>query len=282
MNALSSAMVPAPVRVLSAQRETHDVVTLTLDGAQHGGPAYGQRRAFRAGQFNMLYAFGVGEVAISMSGDPESSETIVHTVRAVGAVTEALCNLRAESFLGLRGPFGTPWPMDAMKGSDLLLVAGGLGLAPLRPALYHALAHRSDYRRVSLLVGARAPSDLMFRAELEHWQKANDLTVLVTVDHAFPDWKGRVGVVPALLGDVEVTKSTVAFVCGPELMMRFTVRELGRRGLPDDRVYLSMERNMKCAVGFCGRCQYRESFICKDGPVLSYDRIRSLFWLREA
>jgi NAD(P)H-flavin reductase len=268
-------MIPEPVRILSAHRETKDVVTLTLD-------ATAEPRAFQPGQFNMLYAFGVGEVAISMSGDPASSEALVHTIRAVGAVTEALCSLEQGGSLGLRGPFGAPWPMDAVKGTDLLLVAGGLGLAPLRPAVYHALAHRSDYGRVSLLVGARTPDDLLFRPELERWQKANDITVLVAVDQATAEWKGRVGVVPALLANVEVARNAVAFVCGPEVMMRFTVRELGRRGVPDDRIYLSMERNMKCAVGFCGHCQYRESFICKDGPVLPYDRIRSLFWLREA
>lgn len=268
-------MVPEPVRVVSARRESQDVVTLTLDAAA-------QHRPFRPGQFNMLYAFGVGEVAISMSGDPATSDVVVHTVRAVGAVTEALCSLKRDGFLGMRGPYGTPWPMDVAKGSDLLLVAGGLGLAPLRPAVYHALAQRSDYRRVFLLVGARTPSDILFRREIDRWQKANDITVLVTVDHASTDWKGRVGVVPALLADVDVTANTVAFVCGPEVMMRFTVRELSRRGLPDQRIYLNMERNMKCAVGFCGHCQYRESFICKDGPVLGYDRIRSLFWLREA
>jgi NAD(P)H-flavin reductase len=172
--------------------------------------------------------------------------------------------------------------MDVAMGADFLLVAGGLGLAPLRPAVYHALAHRSNHRRVSLLVGARTPADLLFRPELDRWQKANDITALVTVDRASPSWKGRVGVVPALLADVEITNSTVAFVCGPEVMMRFTVRELGRRGVPDDHIYLSIERNMKCAVGFCGHCQYRETFICKDGPVLRYDRIKSLFWLREA
>ena len=276
MNALPNPMVPAAVRVLSTKRESNDVVTLTLDAA----PA---RHAFRPGQFNMLYAFGVGEVAISMSGDPADCNVVVHTIRAVGAVTEALCRLEPDDALGMRGPFGTPWPMDVAKGSDLLLVAGGLGLAPLRPAVYHALARRSEYRRVFLLVGARTPSDLLFPAELESWRKANDITVLVTVDHATTDWKGRVGVVPALLADLELRADcTIAFVCGPELMMRFTVRELGRRGLADERIYLSMERSMKCAVGFCGHCQYRESFICKDGPVLGYDRIRSLFLLREA
>jgi NAD(P)H-flavin reductase len=268
-------MAPRPVRVLAARRESDDVVSLTLAAATESSP-------FQPGQFNMLYAFGVGEVAISISGDPANSDVAVHTIRSVGAVTEALCTLKSGGFVGVRGPFGTPWPIEAANGSDLLLVAGGLGLAPLRPAVYRALARRADYRRVFLLVGARTPSDLLFRDELERWQASGDIAVLVAVDHAATDWKGRVGVVPALLADIDVAPDAVAFVCGPEVMMRFTVRELGRRGLPDERIHVSLERNMKCAVGLCGRCQYRESFLCKDGPILRYDRIRSVFWLREA
>jgi len=267
-------MTPEPARVLSTRRESHDTVTLTLDAAS--------RRPFQPGQFNMLYAFGVGESAISMSGDPGSPGTAVHTIRAVGAVTEALCHLKRGGVVGVRGPFGAPWPVGEARGQDLVIIAGGVGLAPLRPVVYHAFAHRSDYRRVFLLAGARTPEDLLFRSELERWQAREDLTALVTVDRAPSGWKGRVGVAPALLDDVDVAPGgATAFVCGPEVMMRFCVRELGRRGFPDDRIHLSMERNMKCAVGFCGHCQYGPSFICKDGPVLRYDRIRSLFWRRE-
>jgi NAD(P)H-flavin reductase len=287
VTALPSAMVPRPVRVIAAHRESSDVVTLTLASSPVGRSAHSAAAAnvtgqvFRPGQFNMLYAFGIGEVAISMSGDPGRSEVIVHTIRAVGAVTEALCQLEAGSVLGLRGPFGAPWPMDAAKDSDLVIVAGGVGLAPLRPAVYQALARRADYRRVFLLVGARTPEDLLFRDELEAWQRTSGITVLVTVDHASAAWKGRVGVVPALLRDVELAPDSIVCVCGPEVMMRFCVRELGRRGVGDECIYLSMERNMKCALGFCGHCQFGPSFVCKDGPVLRYDRIRSLFWSRE-
>jgi NAD(P)H-flavin reductase len=276
MNGLVGPMVPEPTRVLDARKESSDVVTLTLDSGPAGA------RAFRPGQFNMLYAFGVGEVPISMSGAPGRSDIAVHTIKAVGAVTEALCRLQQGGTVGVRGPYGTPWPMEDVSGSDLLIVAGGLGLAPLRPVVYQALAQRSAYGRCFLLVGARTPEDLLFREELEAWQQRDDITVLVTVDRAATGWKGRVGVVPALLSEVELAPAeTVAFVCGPEVMMRFSVRELSRRGISDERIYLSMERNMKCAVGFCGHCQYGPSFICKDGPVLRYDRIRSRFWLRE-
>ncbi len=275
MSAAIDPMVPEPARVLGARKESDDVVTLTI------GPRASGSRPFRAGQFNMLYAFGVGEVAISMSGSPAGSGEVIHTIKAVGTVTAALCRLNEGSTVGIRGPFGTPWPMDRVADSDLVLVAGGIGLAPLRPVVYQVLERRSAFRRLFLLVGARTPNDLLYRAELDEWQARDDITVLVTVDRADASWKGRVGVVPALLSDLDLRPATTALVCGPEVMMRFTVRELLRRGQSDERIYLSMERNMKCAVGFCGHCQYGPSFVCKDGPVLRYDRIRRLFWLRE-
>jgi NAD(P)H-flavin reductase len=274
MNAAPTAMAPAPARVVGARRESHDVVTLTIDA--------GGERPFSPGQFNMLYAFGVGESAISMSGDPGRSDVHVHTIRAVGPVTDALCRLERGGLVGVRGPFGSGWPTNAARGADLLLVAGGLGLAPLRPAVYDALARRSELGRVSLLVGARTPEDMLFSRQLERWRRAG-IDVLTTVDRADASWTGRVGVVTALLSEIDIAADrTVAFVCGPETMMRFTVRDLARRGVPDERMFLAMERNMKCALGFCGHCQLGPSFICMDGPVLPYDRLRRFFWVREA
>lgn len=275
MTSRPDPMVPEPARVLEASRESHDVVTLTLEAPP------GRDRTFHPGQFDMLYAFGVGEVAISSSGDPSRSDVLVHTIKAVGAATGALCLLKRDGVVGVRGPYGVPWPMDGLVGSDLILVAGGLGLAPLRPVVYRALENRSAYGEIVLLVGARSPEDLLFRREIEQWRSRDDMKVLVTVDHAQAGWRGRVGVVPALLSEVEMTERAAAFVCGPEVMMRFSVRELERLGVAEERIYLSMERNMKCAVGFCGHCQYGPTFICKDGPVLRYDRIRSLFLVRE-
>lgn len=272
---LADPMLPEPLRISRVQRETSDTITFSIEPSARAF-------AFRPGQFNMLYAFAIGEVPISMSGDPARDRAIVHTVKAVGGVTRALCGLRKGSVVGVRGPYGQPWPLADIKGRNLILVAGGLGLAPLRPVVYDVLSHRADYGQVSLLVGARTPADLLFQRELSRWQKRGDLDVLAIVDRAGPGWRGRVGVVPALLADTPFDPDrTVAFVCGPEVMMRFTVRELAQRGLSDERIYLSLERNMKCALGFCGHCQYGPSFICKDGPVLRFDRIRSLFWLRE-
>lgn len=270
-----AVLVPEPWRVSRVRRETHDTVTLTL--APPGGPA----RSL-PGQFNMLYAFAVGEVAISLSGDPVRDREAAHTVKAVGRVSEALCRLRTGQTVGVRGPFGQPWPMDALAGADLLLIAGGLGLAPLRPALCHVLHHRTRFGSVALLAGARTPADLLFRRDLSRWSARRDLEVLTIVDRAGPGWKGRVGVVPALLAATPIdTRRTAALVCGPEVMMRFTVRELLARGLGADRIYLSLERNMKCAVGTCGHCQYGPEFVCRGGPVFRFDRIEPVFWIRE-
>ena len=270
-----AAFATAPARVRSVRRETHDTVTLALEPPPSVHPA-------AAGRFDMLYVPGVGESAISRSGDPSNASELVYTVRAVGPVTEALCAARQHGVIGVRGPFGRGWPVDEARGLDLVLVAGGLGLAPLRPVIYEVLRRRAEFGRFSLLVGARAPDELIFQGELAGWRLAGDVDVRVAVDHASPTWKGYVGVVPALLGGLGLDPSrTVAFVCGPEVMMRFTVRELGRLGVPEARMQLAMERNMKCAVGFCGHCMFGPSFICRDGPVLPYDRIRNNLWTAE-
>ncbi|WP_437608033.1 FAD/NAD(P)-binding protein [Sorangium sp. So ce834] len=268
---------PEPARLRRVHRETETTFTATIEVPGRPGGL-----AFAPGQFNMLYAFGVGEVAISISGDPARPDRLLHTIREVGSVTRALGRLRSGMALGLRGPFGSPWPVDEARGADVLLLAGGLGVAPLRPALCHILRHRDAYGRVALLYGAREPEDLLYRSELERWSRRADLQVLVTVDRAAAGWSGHVGVVPALLrlADFDPGRA-VAFVCGPEVMMRFTARELERRGVPGERVYASLERNMKCAVGICGRCQLGPSFVCKDGPVLRYDRVGPLLAVRE-
>ncbi|ATB35193.1 Ni/Fe hydrogenase subunit gamma [Cystobacter fuscus] len=277
--ALSTAqpMAPVPLRVRSLRRESADTFTVSLDvsGRPGGFP-------FQPGQFNMLYALGVGEVPISISGDPGRPGELLHTIRVVGSVTEALRRVGRGGWMGVRGPYGRPWPLEEARGLDVVVVAGGLGLAPLRSVILHLLRHREAYGRVSLLVGARSPEGLLYRRELARWGKDPRLKVLITVDQAGPEWKEHVGVVPALLRDMALDASrTVALMCGPEVMMRFTVRELERLGVPDTRIHLSLERNMKCAVGFCGHCQLVPFFVCKDGPVLPYDRLRPFLHVRE-
>jgi NAD(P)H-flavin reductase len=270
-------MLPAPYRVQRVRQDTYDTFTLELQSA-NGADGF----RFNAGQFNMLYVFGVGEVPISISGDPATPATLVHTTRAVGTVTKAMRKLKRGETLGVRGPFGTHWPVEEAIGNDAVIVAGGIGLAPLRPALYALLANREKFGKVVLLYGTRTPNDILFRRELESWRSRLDLEVYVTVDRATGNWRGNVGVVTTLIPKAPFDpRNAVAMVCGPEIMMRFTVLELQKRGVSVENIFLSMERNMKCAVGFCGHCQFGPAFICKDGPVFRYDRIKDLLAKRE-
>jgi NAD(P)H-flavin reductase len=274
---LADPMLPKPYRVQRVRQDTYDTFTLELQSANSANGFQ-----FNAGQFNMLYVFGVGEVPISISGDPAKPATLVHTTRAVGTVTKAMRKLKRGDMLGVRGPFGTHWPVEEAIGNDAVIVAGGIGLAPLRPALYKVLAQREKFGKVVLLYGTRSPADILYRHELEHWRARLDLEVHVTVDRATSAWRGNVGVVTTLIPKAPFDpRNTVAMVCGPEIMMRFTMLELQKRGVPAENIFLSMERNMKCAVGFCGHCQFGPTFICKDGPVFRYDRIKDLFAKRE-
>jgi NAD(P)H-flavin reductase len=265
-------MVSDPYRVGQVWKETSDTFTLALEPA-HSAACSG----FSPGQFSMLYVFGVGELPISISGDPEEPGRLIYTVRSVGQATHALVSRKPGEMVGVRGPFGGCWPLAEARGKDVVLVAGGLGLAPLRPAIYQVLRHREDYGRLIVLYGGRSPRDLLYRKELAAWARQPDTQVLSTVDYGGLSWRGHVGVVTTLFRYVRLQPArTVAMLCGPEIMMRFVTRELESCGLGESDIYLSMERNMKCAVGFCGHCQYGPYFICKDGPVFPYSKIRSL------
>lgn len=274
--ARTDPMLPQWFEVRRYIRETHDTFTLEIAEREHD-----TNFRFAPGQFNMLYVYGVGEVPISISGDPGRTDRLVHTIRAAGVVTRALARLKRGDVLGVRGPYGNPWPVDVARRHDLIILTGGIGLAPLRPVLYHVLRHRKDFNRVVLLYGARTPDDLLYADEFLNHPIA-DLDVVVTVDRAATGWKGRIGVVTTLIPRMEVDPArAIAFACGPEIMMRFAVKSLGDFGVTKDRVFISMERNMKCAVGFCGHCQYGPAFICKDGPVFRFDSVESIFGIRE-
>jgi NAD(P)H-flavin reductase len=265
-------MRPVPFRVTAVHRDNDDTFTLEL-----GAPVGHQVVPFRPGQFNMLYVFGVGEVPISISGDPDRPEVLVHTTREVGAVTRAMRALRVGDAIGVRGPFGTCWPVDAAEGRDVVLIAGGIGLPPLRPALYHVLARRERYGRVMLLYGARTPEDMMFPRELAEWRSHFDLEVHITVDRATGNWRGNVGVVTPIVKRAPIDpRRTVAMICGPEVMIRYACEELARRGVSPQDTFVSMERNMKCAVGLCGHCQLGPHLVCRDGPVFPYDQVERL------
>jgi len=270
-------MVPRVGHVRRRRREAPNVWTLEIEPT---GPA---PAAVAPGQFNMLTAFGVGEAAISLSGDPAEPGRLVHTIRAVGPVSRALAQLRPGAALGLRGPFGAGWPMVEAARRDVVIMAGGLGLAPLRPAIYRLLAERARYGQVFVLYGARSPADILFRRELEAWRRRLDVEIEVTVDHAaVSDWRGHVGVVTTLLGRAAFdAANAIALVCGPEIMMRFCAAALADAGVKAEAIYLSMERNMKCATGLCGHCQFGPVFICRDGPVFRYDQVAGLLRHKE-
>jgi NAD(P)H-flavin reductase len=271
--ALAEPWAPVPAPVVGITRETPDVVTLRL----RVGPG---PRAFRPGQFLMVYAFGVGEAPLSIDGG-EGADLLRLTVRAVGPVTAALSAAKRGDEVGIRGPFGRGWPLEEAAGRDLVLVSGGLGLPPLRAVLDAALADRARYGRLILLHGARTPEDLIYRRYLARLSPP-DVEVRLAVDRADATWPGVVGVVPALLGRVGLApERTVALACGPEVMLRFTARELQRLGVPADRIHVSLERNMSCGIGLCGRCQLLPHFVCKDGPVFQLDRIAHALWQRE-
>ena len=267
------AMTPRPFRVTRRHRETRDTWTLELE------PVGGEPIDALPGQFTMLYAFGVGEAPISISG--RNGDTLVHTVRAVGAVSEAICAARPGTQLGVRGPFGNAWPLDEAAGTDLIIVAGGIGLAPLRGAVYAALDGRDDFAEVAVLYGSRTPADLLFTRELDRWGRAG-LQVAVTVDTAGAGWSQNVGVVGKLVAGATFDPgSATCLLCGPEVMMRYTALALLDRGVPAERIFVSMERNMRCALGHCGHCQLGPTMICRDGPVYPYDVAERLMAVRE-
>jgi len=271
----ADAMAPVPYRVVGRARETADTVTLTLEPvAQPIAPPL-------PGQFNMLYAFGVGEVPISISGI-DAGHRLRHTVRGVGAVSQQLCAVEAGALIGVRGPFGTDWGLDTAMGSDVLVVAGGIGLAPLRPVVHELLHNRRRFRRVTVLVGARAPEEIVFRGEVASWQASARITVRTTVDYATAAWKGEVGVVPTLIERVTIDPEvTTVMICGPEVMLRFTAAEVLGRGIAAERVRVSMERNMQCGIGRCGHCQLGPVMVCTNGPVFPWSRVGPLLTRRE-
>jgi NAD(P)H-flavin reductase len=267
-------MVPVAATITRRTEELPGIVTFEMEA-----PGW---RGFAPGQFNMLGLFGVGEIPISISGPTSDSSRIVHTVRGVGPVSGAMAVLDVGDVLGLRGPYGVPWPVAEAKGRDIIVAAGGLGLAPVRPILYHLLENRDDYGKITLLYGARHPEEILFHQELAEWRARFDMMVQVTVDHAAPGWHGNVGVVTTLFAHADFDPlNTSAFICGPEIMMRFSARALTDAGVDPTAIHLSMERNMQCAIGLCGHCQLGPVFVCKDGPVFDWQRLEPLISVKE-
>ena len=266
-------MLPAAAVIREIKPESYGISTFMIglkDQSKASAP-------FEPGQFNMLHLPGFGEVAISISSDPASPELMGHTIRYAGVVTRALGRLKVGDTLGLRGPYGHGWPLQESLGKDLLIVTGGIGMAPLRPVLLHVIRHRKLYGRVIVLYGGRTPQDLLYQDEFDTWREQG-IELHVSVDRADETWKGQVGVIPMIFYKIRLEhKNTVVFTCGPEIMMRFVIFEALARRIPKDAIYVSMERNMKCAIGVCGHCQVGPTFICKEGPVLKYAAIEPFF-----
>ncbi|HID33958.1 MAG TPA: Ni/Fe hydrogenase subunit gamma [Anaerolineae bacterium] len=274
----SGALLPHPARIVAIEEEAYAIATYWLEFEDE---ALRERYRFHVGQFNMLYLPGIGEVPISLSSDPSQPELMGHTIRYAGNVTRAISRLQVGDVMGVRGPYGSFWPLARLIGNDLCIVTGGIGLAPLRPVIYHILNHRDSYGRVYLLYGARTPDDMLYTGEFEAW-KQQGIQIYLTVDRADASWRGNVGVVPMLFYQLRLDpKKTTVLTCGPEIMIHFVIYEALARRIPKEQIYVSMERNMKCGVGFCGHCQFGPTFVCKEGPVFVYAAIEPFFDVEE-
>lgn len=265
-------------RIKNVKREVAGIATYEV---VFEDPQVARHFQFRPGQFNMLYLPGYGESAISISSNPAHPEVLHHTIRVAGNVTRALARKRAGEQVGIRGPFGTFWPVEACQKHDLILACGGVGLAPLRPVIYHVMNHRDDYGRVIMLYGARTPQDLLYADEYERWRDAG-IEVDVTVDIGEEDWHGHIGVVPVLFYRLRLKpERTAIMTCGPEIMMRFVIFEALARKVPRKKIFVSMERNMQCGLGLCGHCQLGPTFVCKNGPVFTYNQMEPYLHLED-
>ena len=228
---------------------------------------------FNPGQFVELTVFGYGEAPFSISGGIDKEDYFELTIRKMGTVTSALFRMQRGSIIGIRGPLGRGWPIEKMLGKDILIIGGGIGIAPLRPVIHYIKLHREKFGKVILMYGARTPKDLLYKYEFDDWAKF--IEVHLTVDCGDETWKGRVGVVTVLFDEIEVIpEKTIALQCGPPIMMHFVTKMLKKIGFPDENIYLSLERLMKCGMGFCGKCTISGTYVCRHGPVFCYTEVR--------
>jgi sulfhydrogenase subunit gamma (sulfur reductase) len=272
-------LVPSIAEVIGKRQEARGIHTLRI---RLKDADFRESYRFKPGQFNMLCAFGVGEVPISIVSDPAEPDVLEHTIRAVGAASDALVELKKGDDVGLRGPFGSCWPLEEIQGKDVVIVTGGLGCAPVVSVINYIAKRRDAYGWMKILHGLKTPKDLLYRKRFDAWRKHPNTEVYLTVDHPDQSWKYSVGVVTNLFRRVRIVpESSVVLMCGPEVMMRHAVGDLLDQGLTADRIYVSMERNMKCATAFCGHCQFGPLFVCREGPVFRYDRIAEWFMKHE-
>lgn len=284
MNVLSGTPSHDPwlaltVRIAEITEETPGVATYDL---QFTDPQEARAYAFQPGQFNMLYMPGVGESAISLSSLGRREGEIAHTIRIAGNVTQTLARLGRGGTLGLRGPFGNPWPLDQCRGRNVVVVSGGLGLAPLRPVVQTVLAHPDRFGRLTVLSGARHPENLLYQTAYSAWRESG-ATVEATVDEADSKWNGHVGVVSKLVDRMDLPEpaETTFLICGPDAMMWHTAQSAIDRGVPTENIWLNLERNMNCGIGLCGHCQFGPEFVCKEGPIIPFERLAPLLHVKD-
>lgn len=270
---MSDLDIPHPAKIIKRTQESRTIFTLEtqfMDTEPH--------TPFYPGQFNMLYLYGIGEVAISIASDPADTTRLKHTIRAVGRVTRALQNLMEGDEIGIRGPYGNGWPLKNVMGKNMIIVTGGLGCAPTVSMINYLLARREDYGQITILQGVKHSEDLIFRKQYALWEATPNTTVHIAADVAGPKWPWAVGYVTDMIQSLTLRpEKTIALMCGPEMMMHAAVKALTTKGLPEADIYLSMERNMACGIGHCGHCQYGGLFVCKDGPIFAYPKIKALF-----
>ena len=265
---------PYAATITARTQESPTIFTLQTQFAKQSPQPF----SFHPGQFNMLYLYGVGEVAISIASDPAEKSYLSHTIRAVGRVTKALQHLKKGDEIGIRGPYGKGWPLHDARGKDVLIVTGGLGCAPTVSVINYILARREQYGTLNILQGVKHSDDFIFRKQYAIWQQSPNTNVRIAADFAGPKWPWSVGYVTDMIESLPLrSNTTVAMMCGPEMMMHAAIGSLTKKGLSEDDIYLSMERNMACGIGLCGHCQYGGLFICKDGPVFAYPKIKALF-----
>lgn len=229
------------------------------------------------GQFVQVSLFGAGEAPISVCSSPSKQDGFELCIRRAGRMTKLFHRLKRGDEIGIRGPFGRGFPTNMLKGRDLIFVAGGLGIAPLRSLINYVIDNRRDFGRVSILLGCKTPDSMLFGHEVHEWDKRTDISFACTVDRSEPDWHGNVGLITSLIPGVTLEpKNTFAVVCGPPVMYRYVVGELIKKDIPESRIFLSLERHMKCGMGRCGHCQIDNKYCCKDGPVFSYDEVKKL------
>ena len=271
---MENIYLPDVAEIAAIGEETPDTKTFAL---RFLDPARREAFGYRPGQFVEVSVFGVGEAPFCLASSADGAESFDITVRSTGAVTRAMHDLEVGAQLGVRGPLGNGFPFEEVKGRDILFIGGGLGLPPLRPLIHQVLAARDDFGRVTILYGARSPADLVYKDEVQSWRGRDDVTCEVTVDVRSDGWEGKVGVVGSLLPQVEIDPArTVAFLCGPPIMIRFVLRDLLDIGIGEDAIITTLERHMRCGVGKCNHCLIGDKYVCTDGPVFSYRQIKAM------